>query len=51
MWVDCDLYSWLNVCAEMVHFQLLSQIVMRVTVADGAFETLVATPIPGELKT
>ena len=24
---------------------------MRVTVADGAFETLVATPIPGELQT
>lgn len=27
--------------------QLLSQIVMRVTVADGAFETLVASPLPG----
>ncbi|KAK7101911.1 hypothetical protein V1264_020219 [Littorina saxatilis] len=27
--------------------QLLSQIVMRVTVADGAFETLVTAPIPG----
>lgn len=27
--------------------QLLSQIVMRVTIADGAFETLVTSPVPG----